>query len=92
MKSIQGGDSHLFPTTTISRVLARFRRFGEVEDTAITDVTLTAAFAAFVLIYVVMFVALYLWSRYAPLFPPDSAAGPIGNEMFWAQVSAMIGT
>ena len=81
MKSMHDGESRLLQTASILRALARLRRVGEVRETAITDVTLTAAFAAFVLIYVAMFVALYMWSRYAPLFPSDSAAGPIGNAM-----------
>jgi hypothetical protein len=38
------------------------------------------------LLYVVMFVALYRWSRYAPIFLPDAAAGPaIEEAMPWSQ-------
>ncbi len=39
-----------------------------------TAVTLAAVVAAIIALYAVMFVALYHWSRYAPILPPDGAA------------------
>jgi hypothetical protein len=82
MKSIHGGKNHFLRTVTISRVRARFRRSDKLKETAITDVVLSAAFAAIVALYVVMFAALYQWSRYAPIFPSNAAAGsPIGEVM-----------
>ena len=37
--------------------------------------TVTAGVAAIVALYVVMFAAVYLWSRHAPIFPPNGAGG-----------------
>jgi hypothetical protein len=42
--------------------------------------TLAAVVAVIIALYAVMFVALYRWSRYAPLFPQDGAAGPTITE------------
>lgn len=69
-----------------SSVLARFRGFDDLKERAMTDVVVSAGFAAIVLLYVVMFVALYRWSRYAPIFPSDAAAGQAMEEaMPWSQ-------
>ena len=47
-------------------------------------VMLSAVIAATVALYVVMLVSVYRWSRYAPIFPPDGAAGPaIGESIEW---------
>jgi hypothetical protein len=81
MKSIRDGKSHLSRNTTISRVLARFRGFEDREERAMTDAVLSAGFAAVVVLTVVMSVALYRWSRYAPIFPPDGSA--IEEAMPW---------
>ena len=82
MKSIHDGKSHLSRNRTISRVLARFRGSDDLKERAMTDAVLSAGFAAVVVLSVVMSVALYRWSRYAPIFPPD--AGPsIGEVMPW---------
>lgn len=86
MKSIHGGKRCLLRTTTISDVLARFRGFGDLKERAMTDVVLSAGFAAIFVLYVLMFVALYRWSRHAPIFPPDGAAGPpIGEAAPWQE-------
>jgi hypothetical protein len=82
MKSIRDGKSHLSRNTTISRVLARFGGSDDLKERAMTDAVLSAGFAAVVVLTVVMSVALYRWSRYAPIFPSD--AGPsIGDVMPW---------
>ena len=84
MKSIHGGKSHLLRNTTISRVLARFRGFSDLKGRAMTEAALSAGFGAVVVLYVVMFVALYHWSHYAPIFPPDGTAEPsILEAMPW---------
>jgi hypothetical protein len=84
MKSINGGKSRLSRNTTISRVLARFMRFDDPKERGMTDAVLSAGFAAVVVLTVVMSVALYRWSRYARIFPPDGTAGPlIGEAMPW---------
>jgi hypothetical protein len=83
MKSINDGKTK---NIEMSSVLARFRGFDDLKERAVTDVVLSAGFAAIVLLYVVMFVALYRWSRYAPIFLPDAAAGPaIEEAMPWSQ-------
>jgi hypothetical protein len=83
MKSINDGKTK---NIGMSSVLARFRGFDDLKERAVTDVVLSAGFAAIVLLYVVMFVALYRWSRYAPIFLPDAAAGPaIEEAMPWSQ-------
>jgi hypothetical protein len=82
MKSICAGKSHILRTTAVSRVLARFRSSDDLKERALTDVVLSAGFAVIILLYVVMIVGLYHWSHYAPIFPPDSAAGqPIEETM-----------
>jgi hypothetical protein len=64
-----------------SRDLADFE---EPKERAITNVVLSAGIAAIVLLYVAMFAAVYLWSRYAPLLPPDGTAEPaIFETMPW---------
>jgi hypothetical protein len=84
MKSICAGKSYLLRTTTISRVLARFRSSDDLKERTMTDVVLSAGFAVIILLYVVMLVGLYRWSHYAPIFPPDDAAGsPIEETMLW---------
>jgi hypothetical protein len=84
MKSTHAGKSHLLRTTTISGVLARLRGSDDLKERAMTDVVLSAGFVVVVVLYVVMFVGLYRWSRYAPIFPPDGAAGPpIEETMPW---------
>jgi len=80
MKSIHVSESHLLRNPTISRLLARFRGFDDLKERAMTDAVLSAGFAAVVVLSVVMSVALYRWSRYAPIFPPGSS---IGDAMPW---------
>jgi hypothetical protein len=81
MKSVHAAKGHLLRTTTISRVLARFRGSDDLKERALTDVVLSAGFAVIVVLYIVMLVGLYRWSRYAPIFPPDGAAGPPIEEV-----------
>jgi hypothetical protein len=76
MKSVDAGKHHLLRTTAVSRVLARFRGSDDLKERAMTDVVLSAGFVVVVVLYVVMLVGLYRWSHYAPIFPPDGAAGP----------------
>ena len=82
MKSIHVSESHLLRNPTISRLLARFRGFDDLQERAMTDAVLSAGFAAVVVLSVVMSVALYRWSRYAPIFPPDNGSS-IGDAMPW---------
>jgi hypothetical protein len=81
MKSIHDGKSHLSRNTTISRVFARFIGSDDLKERAMTDAVVSAGFGAVVVLTVVMSVALYRWSRYAPIFPPDGTA--IEEAMPW---------
>jgi len=81
MKSIHAGKSHLLRTATISRVFARFRSSDDLKERALTNVVLSAGFAAIVLLYVVMLVGLYRWSRYAPIFSSAGAARPTIDDI-----------
>jgi hypothetical protein len=88
MKSLNGGKTHPLRTLTIrmSSVLPRHRGFDDLRERAMSDVVLSAGFATIVLLYVVMFVALCPWSRYAPIFQPDGAAGAaIEKTMPWSR-------
>jgi hypothetical protein len=86
MKSIHAGKSDLLRSATISRVLARFGGSDDLKERAMTDVVLSAGFAVIFVLYLLMFVALYRWSRNAPVFPPDRAATPpIGEAIPWSQ-------
>ena len=82
MKSVHAGKNYPLRTTAISRVLARFRSSDDLKERAMTDVVLSAGFVVVVVLYVVMFVGLYRWSRYAPIFPPDNGSS-IGDAMPW---------
>jgi hypothetical protein len=57
-------------------VLAPFTGSDALKERAMTDVVLSAGLSSIVMLYVVMFVGLYRWSHYAPIFPPDGEAGP----------------
>lgn len=67
MKSNNAGNSRLSRITTMSPVLGVDRGFDEQKERAMTAVTLSAVIAAIVALYTVMFGAVYLWSRYAPI-------------------------
>jgi hypothetical protein len=84
MKSIPDGNSHHLRGTIISRVLTRSRGFDDPKERVMTDAVLSVGFAIVVVLYVVMFVGLYRWRRYAPIFAPNDAAGPpIAEVMPW---------
>ena len=86
MKSNYAGQSQLSRTTTMSSVPAVDRGLGNQKEPAKTTATLSAAVAAIFALYAVMFLSVYLWSRYAPVFPPDSVEGPaIVEAMPWSR-------
>ena len=80
MKSAYDEKSHLSAPTTMPRYPGRHEFFDEPKERVITDVVLSAGFAAIVALCVAMFVGLYCWSRHAPIFPPDGATGPAIEE------------
>ena len=74
MKSTEGGRSHLLQTTMMAHVPSR--GLDDLKEREKDIATLAAVVAVIIALYAVMFVALYRWNRYAPLFPPDGADGP----------------
>jgi len=84
MKSIYGGKSPLLHTTTMAHVSGHtttmahvsghHRCFDDLKERALDAVTLLAVVAAIVALNLVMVVAVYHWSRNAPIFRPH--AGP----------------
>ncbi len=79
MKSIYDEKSYLSGTTTMHDP-GRDEFFDEPKERVITDVVLSAGFAATVALCVVMAVGLYCCSRHAPIFPPDGDTGPAIEE------------
>jgi hypothetical protein len=76
MKSIYGAENHLLRATAMAQVPVRYRAFDDRKERAIDAVTFSALVAAIVVLCAVMFVGLYRWSHYSPIFPPDDADGP----------------
>jgi hypothetical protein len=68
MKSTNDRVSHLSATIAIPHQLGRPRVSNDLKERLETDVVLSAGFAAILALSVVMFVWLYNWGRYAPLF------------------------
>ena len=83
MKSIQGANSP-FPRTTITHI-AGSSRFDELKERAETAAAWSVSVAAVVALYAVMLVALYRWSVYAPIFPPDPGAATIEEPIPWPE-------
>ena len=50
--------------------------FDDLRKRVISAVPLTLAVAAIIALYVLMFLGVYRWSLYAPIFPPDATGGP----------------
>jgi hypothetical protein len=82
MKSKLDEESHLLGTAT---TLHRPGRSDDLKERLETGVVVSAGFAAILALCVVMFVGLYNWSRYAPIFPPDAAGSPIEEAMPWSR-------
>jgi hypothetical protein len=75
MKSSHGCTSQLLRTTTMSDVPGMYRGFDSQKERAMNALTVVAGVAAILAMYVVMFAAVYLWSRHAPIFPANGAGG-----------------
>ena len=82
MKSKLDEKSHLLGTATTVHEPGRYDGLKERLE---TDVVVSAFLVAILALCVVMFVGLYNWSRYAPIFPPDAAGSPIEEAMPWSQ-------
>jgi hypothetical protein len=85
MRSVRDEERHPSATTTMPHDPGRSkhdpgRPKDDLKERVATDMVLSAAFAAIAALCVLMFVGLYCWSRHAPIFPPDNAAGPAIEE------------
>jgi hypothetical protein len=74
MKTTFCGHHALLRNTTMSHVPC-YQDLDDLKERVMDVVTLLAVIAAIVALNAVMFVAVYRWSRYAPIFPPDGS-GP----------------
>jgi len=84
MKSIQDEKSRHLETAKTPHESGRHIISDDLKERLETDVVVSAGFAAILALCVVMFVGLYSWSRYAPIFAPDRGAGvPIQETMLW---------
>jgi hypothetical protein len=81
MKSKLDEKSHLLGT---ARTVHETGHYDDLKERLETDMVVSAVFAAILALCVVMFVGLYNWSRYAPVFPPDAAGSPIEKTMPWS--------
>jgi hypothetical protein len=61
----------------MAHVSGHNRCFDDLKERAMDAVTLLAVVAAIVALNVVMFVGVYRWSRYAPIFWSHAAVPPI---------------
>ena len=75
MKSNDAAGGQLLATRTTSSAPV-YRVLDDSRERSSNLVMLSVVAAAIVALYVAMFVSVYLWSRYAPLFSPDS----VGNS------------
>ncbi len=78
MKSTYIGKRDLFRCTRNSRCL------GYLKERVETIMTFSAVVVATLAMYAVMSVALYRWSSYAPIFPPDTGSA-ITDVSPWSQ-------
>jgi hypothetical protein len=76
-----------FPrTSTVTPVVFGYRDFDTREERATDAVMLSTLVVAIILLYSVLFASAYLWSRYAPVFPPDFSDGSaIAQALPWSQ-------
>jgi hypothetical protein len=82
MKTTCGGHSALLRNTTMSHVPC-YQGFDDLKQRVMNVVTVLAVIAAIVALNVMMFVAVYRWSRYAPILPPDGAGPAIAEP--WSE-------
>lgn len=71
MKSNDAAGSQLLPTRITSSVPV-YNGIDDPRERSTNAVMLLAVVAAIVALYAAMFASVYLWSRYAPMFPPDT--------------------
>jgi len=75
MKSSHAGTGRFSRTTKTSGVPGVYRDFDSQKERAMNALAVTAGVAGIVALYVVMFAAVYLWSRHAPIFPANGTDG-----------------
>jgi hypothetical protein len=66
--------SHSWRTEKLPYDPWRHRASDDLKERVVTDLVLWAGLAAIVALCVMMSMGLYYWSRYAPLFPPDTGS------------------
>jgi hypothetical protein len=71
MKSNDAAGSPLLPTRMTSSVPV-YTGLDDPRERSTNAVMLLAVIAAIVALYAAMFASVYLWSRHAPIFPPDT--------------------
>ena len=83
MKTLHGNESHLL-CATMPHGLVRYRGSEDLAKTLTTAAAWGAGVTLVIALYVVMFLALYRWSQYAPLYPPDAFMAPAMEEVLGA--------
>jgi hypothetical protein len=73
MKYMRIGYTNQFRIPAPSYVYGRARNADRVMARMVTGAVLVAVAIAILALYLAMFVGLYRWGHYAPLFPPDGA-------------------
>jgi hypothetical protein len=71
MKSNDAAGSHLLPSRMTSSAPV-YNGLGDPGERSTNAVMLLVVVVAIVALYAAMFASVYLWSRYAPVFPPDT--------------------
>ena len=76
-----------FPrTSTVTPVVFGYQNFDTGKERTTDAVMLSTLVVAIILLYSVLFASAYLWSRYAPVFPPDFTDGAaIAQALPWSQ-------
>ena len=80
MKSIDREKSPFARTIMISHA-ADYFHFDGLKERVMIALAWSAGVAVIVALYTVMFIALYRWSRYAPIFPDGAARAAIEEAL-----------
>jgi hypothetical protein len=80
MKSIYDEKRHFLGTATMPHEAGRHLVSDDLKERVETDAVLSAAILAILALCIAMFVGLYYWTRYAPVFSPDHGGVPAVEE------------